>query len=214
MCHTFCCWLHLRPNQQNEVQLVQNACMHLFLSPPSVSLPNVTLNKIFRLSTFVWFMSNLKSQICFYQKNNDCWSKSLLHKITMPTCFEHQINLPLHRLEVVQKWTETTTAFKHHGAKAPVVHSDSVWLVLKQLRRLPERGAACQRVTLKTIFIFIFCQFKMNIKGFQHITRSLRWHKATVGESEDKEVIPCWLTRYWSVPTKEVHRLPWSRSLA
>lgn len=62
----------------------------------------------------------------------------------------------------MQKWTETTTAFKHHRAKAPVVHSDGVWLVLKQLRRLPEKGVACQRDTLKTMSSF---SFSVNSRG-------------------------------------------------
>lgn len=47
---------------------------------------------------------------------------------------------PLHWLEVVQKWTEAATAFKQHGAKAPVVHGDGVGLILKKLRRLQRSG--------------------------------------------------------------------------
>lgn len=56
-------------------------------------------------------------------------------------------HLPLHRLKVVQEWTETTTAFKHHRAKAPVVHSNSVWLILKQFRCLQGRSGAFQQDT-------------------------------------------------------------------
>lgn len=49
---------------------------------------------------------------------------------------------PLYRLEVVQKRPETATAFKQHGAEAPVVHGNGVRLILKELRRLRGKDAA------------------------------------------------------------------------
>lgn len=55
-------------------------------------------------------------------------------------CVAYQINSPLHGLQVVQEWTETTTAFKYHRAKAPVVHSNSVRLILKQFRCLQRKS--------------------------------------------------------------------------
>lgn len=42
----------------------------------------------------------------------------------------------MHRLKIVQKWTETTATFKDHGAKAPVVYRHRVRLVLEQFRGL------------------------------------------------------------------------------
>ena len=42
-------------------------------------------------------------------------------------------NLPLDGLQIVQERPEATAALKHHGAEAPVVHSDGVRLRLKQL---------------------------------------------------------------------------------
>lgn len=60
--------------------------------------------------------------------------------------YERSCYSPLHWLEVVQKWTETATAFKQHGAKAPVVHGNSVRLILKKLR--------CLRGRYRTFLIF------------------------------------------------------------
>ena len=42
-------------------------------------------------------------------------------------------HLPLDGLQIVQERPEAAAAFKHHGAEAPVVHSDGVGLRLKQL---------------------------------------------------------------------------------
>lgn len=53
---------------------------------------------------------------------------------TMMLCFS--AHSPLNRLEVVQEGTETTAALKHHGPEAPVVHGNSVRLILKEFGRL------------------------------------------------------------------------------
>lgn len=65
-----------------------------------------------------------------------------------------QINSPLHRLQVVQEWTKTTTAFKYHGAKAPVVHSNSVGFILKQLRCL-QRQIMIHLIDMSHYILFI-----------------------------------------------------------
>lgn len=90
------------------------------------------------------------------------------------------MNLPLHRLEVVKERTETTTAFKHHGAKAPVVHSNCVWLIFKQFRRLHRESGAFTQDThqqLPTLSPFVkifvytcFFTFRDNEKECANIT--------------------------------------------
>lgn len=61
-------------------------------------------------------------------------------------------HLPLHRLKVVQEGTETTTAFKHHRAKAPVVHSNSVWFILKQFWGLQSSSFNERHLTTLSIY--------------------------------------------------------------
>lgn len=97
---------------------------------------------------------------------------------------------PLHWLEVVQKWTEAATAFKQHGAKAPVVHGNSVRLSLKKFRRLQTNR---------------FLIFTYNSGGE---TLRVIWSHGKSYRSVHLTENVCLLTRYCSVPTKEVHRLP------
>lgn len=62
--------------------------------------------------------------------------KTPFSSVTNDPHTQFEVILPLHRLPVVQKRTEAAAAFKNHRAKAPIVYSNRVWLVVKQLRSL------------------------------------------------------------------------------
>lgn len=55
---------------------------------------------------------------------------------------QYQVNSPLHRLPVRKKGPEASDALKGQGAKAPVVDSHSVLLLLQQLWGLKYTGGA------------------------------------------------------------------------
>lgn len=117
-------------------------CMHLTPPPQPVCLLHVSHFTQTQLQTEKVNPGNIS---LIYEltseapSNNTCvvkFNRSAKCCFFVLSQFAYQVILPLHRLEVVQKWTETTTAFKDHGAKAPVVDGDSVRLIFKELRGL------------------------------------------------------------------------------
>lgn len=99
---------------------------------------------------------------------------------------------PLYRLHVVQKGPKATSAFKDHCPEAPVVHSYRVGFTLKQLWSLPPLKKDLQ---IEKAWLLTFIQNKCWLEKKSPLMR-------------------LFLTRYWRVPTKDVQRLPWSRSFA
>lgn len=102
---------------------------------------------------------------------------------------------------MMQKRPIASNTFKHHGPKAPIINSGCVRLILKELWGLKkEKMLQTSRYKRKAT---LFLNYYIHDLHKERKSCTLKRQRNNIR-----------LTRYCNVPTKDVHRLPWSTSLA